>query len=358
MKICIFYGARNQLDGHRLCPQWGGLRLNLDRLGPKALWFIKSAWGFKFETYQYIINSYRIDPLNLHIRTIFGLMIRKYFSDGLKPPIRVCLKWHFRLNGESDDKPTECSTLFSKPYYHLLCIHSQYKNKIWRYDHIYIYIYNLQMCCRLRFVSPSHRQSGAGEYKKERRRQMRPNALFMDESIYRSRGLAGSNMQHVTQKASQSLIQSINGSLQLPQSCSGSRKDGLRNPLEDNRIPWYCDFSSIMFVFQAAKIMKISRFSPSPQFSDAKSPCQYEVSIQMIHKPPHYPKLIILLPLNTTVYPLPPMMSHCVSCIILGWLDIKRYPPFGNRWFSHSNAHVWWGVSGQSFLKIASVNAL
>jgi hypothetical protein len=166
MKICIFYGARNQLDGHRLCPQWGGLRLNLERLGPKALWFIKSAWSFKFETYQYIVNSYRIDPLNLHTWTIFGLMIRKYFSDGLKPPIRVCLKWHFRFNGESDDKPTECSTLFSEPYYHLLCIHSQYKNKIWKYDHIYIYIYNLQMCCRLRFVSPSHRQSGAGEYKK------------------------------------------------------------------------------------------------------------------------------------------------------------------------------------------------
>ena len=132
---------------------------------------------------------------------------------------------------------------------------------------------------------------------KERRHQMKPNALFMDESIYRSRGLAGSNMQHVTQKTSQSLIQNINGSLQLPQSCSGSRKDGLRNPLEDNRIPWYCGFSSIMFVFQAAKIMKISRFSPSQQFSDAKSPCEYEVSIQMINKPPQYPKLTILLPL-------------------------------------------------------------
>ena len=52
---------------------------------------------------------------------------------------------------------------------------------------------------------------------KERRHQMKPNALFMDESIYRSRGLAGSNMQHVTQKTSQSLIQNINGS--LPFSC-------------------------------------------------------------------------------------------------------------------------------------------
>jgi hypothetical protein len=296
MKICIFYGARNQLDGHRLCPQWGGLRLNLERLGPKALWFIKSAWSFKFETYQYIVNSYRIDPLNLHTWTIFGLMIRKYFSDGLKPPIRVCLKWHFRFNGESDDKPTECSTLFSEPYYHLLCIHSQYKNKIWKYDHIYIYIQSTDVLQASVCFSITQ-TIWSWWVQKERRHQMKPNALFMDESIYRSRGLAGSNMQHVTQKTSQSLIQNINGSLQLPQSCSGSRKDGLRNPLEDNRIPWYCGFSSIMFVFQAAKIMKISRFSPSQQFSDAKSPCEYEVSIQMINKPSQYPKLTILLPL-------------------------------------------------------------
>ena len=267
--------------------------VNLERLGPKALWFIKSAWSFKFETYQYIINSYRIDPLNLHIWTIFGLMIRKYFSDGLKPPIRVCLKWHFCLTGKVMINQRNVVPCFQKP---IIICYVYIRNIRTKYEDMIIYIQSTDVLQAS--VCFSITQTIWSLWvQKERRRQMRPNALFMDESIYRSRGLAGSNMQHVTQKTSQSLIQNINGSFQLPQSCSGSRKDGLRNPLEDNRIPWYCDVSSIMFVFQAAKIMKISRFSPSQQFSDAKSPCEYEVSIQMINKPPQYPKLTILLPL-------------------------------------------------------------
>ena len=187
--------------------------VNLERLGPKALWFIKSAWSFKFETYQYIINSYRIDPLNLHIWTIFGLMIRKYFSDGLKPPIRVCLKWHFCLTGKVMINQRNVVPCFQKP---IIICYVYIRNIRTKYEDMIIYIQSTDVLQASVCFSITQ-TIWSWWVQKERRRQMRPNALFMDESIYRSRGLAGSNMQHVTQKTSQSLIQNINGS--LPFSC-------------------------------------------------------------------------------------------------------------------------------------------